>query len=89
MRVAFGTGVDARPHIEPFAAAIVEARKTCFATPPPGNFVARIRVDIRGGVIAATAKNAQSQCFATALDKQPIKDAVDVTAEIQVSVAAP
>jgi hypothetical protein len=87
MRVAFAKGIDPGPHIEPLAGAIVEARKTCFAKPTPAAYVAALHVEIKGGMLSATAKNEQGKCVATALDKQPVKDAIDASVEMQLSVA--
>jgi len=87
MRVAFATGTDPGPHIEPLASAIVEARKICFAKPQPEGYVAALHVEITGGVLAATSTNEQGKCLATALDKQPVKDKVNASVDLRVSVA--
>ena len=86
--MAFAKSIDPGPHIEPLAGAIVEARKTCFAKPTPAGLVAALHIDIKGGVLSATAKNEQGKCIAAALDKQPVKDAIDTSLEMQLSVAA-
>lgn len=85
MRVAFAAAVDPGPHIEPLAGAIVEARKTCFAKPTAGGLVAAFHVDIKGGVLAARATNAQGKCLAEAIDRQPVKDKLDASFDLQVS----
>jgi hypothetical protein len=87
MRVAFAHGVDPGPHIEPLASAIVEARKTCFTKDSPIGFVCALHLDIKGGVVAAKATNKEGKCIAAALDQQPIKDKVDASVEMQVTVA--
>ncbi len=88
MRVAFAHGVDPGPHIEPLAGAIVEARKACFTKDSPIGFVCAVHLDIKGGVVAAKATNKEGKCLAVALDQQPIKDKVDASVDLQVSVAA-
>ena len=87
MRVGFASAIDPGPHIEPLAGAIVEARKICFAKPPPPGTVASLHVDIVRGALAARATNAQGQCIAEAIDKRSVTDKVDASFELLVTVA--
>jgi hypothetical protein len=88
IRAEFSAGLDAPPHIQPVAAALVAARAICC---PPGGPVkpgatAAVHLEVRARSIHAESRNATGACFARALDGKPIDDATTYVVELLVSV---
>ena len=84
----FGVGLDARPHIQPVAAALGAARAVCSAKDGPvkTGATAAVNLDVHDKVIHAESKNPTGACFAHELEGKPTDDAASFKVELLVSV---
>jgi hypothetical protein len=88
IHATFASGVDARPHIQPVAAALVAARGVCCPKDGPVKVgaTAAVNLDVHDRTIHAESKNPTGACFARELDGKPTDDAASFRVELLVSV---
>lgn len=89
VRVAFASGVTADPHVQPIAAALAEARTSCFAQGIRAEAVAVVHAKVHAKQIHTTSHNAWGDCLAKTIEGTSIEDASDFEVDLSVSVATP